>query len=345
MSCSATGSSSGLNGVALFVLRRRDGDRLVPFRTPLHPLTTLLFIASAVYVVVGSVASKPANAIWGASFSSPASRPSICGAAASQAGTECSLRAPSSSRSGSRASSRSARPPSPSARRCAQGGALQPLPAARARRADRPAHRFRHRRDVVAAVGRHDARRRVVRRRRFVVPLRGGGAARSPGSSTSSPRTRGARPSGSSSARWSSAGDIVPNNTHFDTTRANVEARRCDGARPPDRRGATSGRSIASVQGKHGSRGARARADREAGSRAAGDDDGDEQFRRRPAGVAGEPARRRAICRRHRRAALPRRLPLRREFAGSSSSASRDITTSARWRSRRRCSPRWTAPR
>jgi APA family basic amino acid/polyamine antiporter len=55
----------GLNGVALFVLRARDGRRPVPFRTPLHPVTTLLFIASAIYVVVGSVASKPSNAIWG----------------------------------------------------------------------------------------------------------------------------------------------------------------------------------------------------------------------------------------------------------------------------------------
>ncbi len=55
----------GLNGVALFVLRARDGDRRVPFRTPLHPITTVLFIASAVYVVIGSIASKPSNAIWG----------------------------------------------------------------------------------------------------------------------------------------------------------------------------------------------------------------------------------------------------------------------------------------
>lgn len=55
----------GLNGVALFVLRARDGSRAVPFRAPLHPVTTLLFIASAIYVVVGSVASKPTNAIWG----------------------------------------------------------------------------------------------------------------------------------------------------------------------------------------------------------------------------------------------------------------------------------------
>jgi len=58
----------GLNGVALFILRARDGSRPVPFRTPLHPVTTLLFIASAVYVVVGSIASKPSNAIWGSAI-------------------------------------------------------------------------------------------------------------------------------------------------------------------------------------------------------------------------------------------------------------------------------------
>jgi APA family basic amino acid/polyamine antiporter len=55
----------GLNAVGLFVLRRKDGDRPVPFRTPLHPWTTLLFIAAAVYVVIGSIASNPRNAAIG----------------------------------------------------------------------------------------------------------------------------------------------------------------------------------------------------------------------------------------------------------------------------------------
>ena len=55
----------GLNGAALFVLRRRDGDRPVPFRSPLHPLGTMVFIASAMYVVIGSVASNPGNAARG----------------------------------------------------------------------------------------------------------------------------------------------------------------------------------------------------------------------------------------------------------------------------------------
>ncbi|MGH7523369.1 MAG: APC family permease, partial [Gemmatimonadales bacterium] len=55
----------GLNAVGLFVLRRKDGDRPVPFRTPLHPWTTLLFIAAAAYVVIGSIASNPRNAAIG----------------------------------------------------------------------------------------------------------------------------------------------------------------------------------------------------------------------------------------------------------------------------------------
>ena len=55
----------GLNGVALFVLRRRDGDAPITFKTPLHPVTTLLFVAAAVYVVVGSIAAHPGNAIRG----------------------------------------------------------------------------------------------------------------------------------------------------------------------------------------------------------------------------------------------------------------------------------------
>ncbi len=55
----------GLTAVALFVFKHRDGDRSVSFRTPLHPWTTAIFILSAIYVVVGSVVSKPINAIWG----------------------------------------------------------------------------------------------------------------------------------------------------------------------------------------------------------------------------------------------------------------------------------------
>jgi APA family basic amino acid/polyamine antiporter len=55
----------GLCAVALIVYRRRSGppDR---FGVPLWPLTPLLFIAAACYVVVSSVLSNPGNALLGA---------------------------------------------------------------------------------------------------------------------------------------------------------------------------------------------------------------------------------------------------------------------------------------
>lgn len=56
----------GLNAAALFVIRRHDGARITPFRVPLHPWSTLAFIAAAIYVVFGSVVSNPGNAIRGA---------------------------------------------------------------------------------------------------------------------------------------------------------------------------------------------------------------------------------------------------------------------------------------
>jgi basic amino acid/polyamine antiporter, APA family len=56
----------GLTAATLFVLRRVDGDRPITFRAPWHPWSTLVFIAAAVYVVVGSVVSNPMNALRGA---------------------------------------------------------------------------------------------------------------------------------------------------------------------------------------------------------------------------------------------------------------------------------------
>lgn len=56
----------GLTAATLFVLRRRDGDRPITFLAPWHPWSTLVFIAAAVYVVVGSVVSNPMNALRGA---------------------------------------------------------------------------------------------------------------------------------------------------------------------------------------------------------------------------------------------------------------------------------------
>jgi basic amino acid/polyamine antiporter, APA family len=56
----------GSTAATLFVLRRRAQGRMPTIRVPLHPFTTLLFIAAAVYVVLGSITSNPANALRGA---------------------------------------------------------------------------------------------------------------------------------------------------------------------------------------------------------------------------------------------------------------------------------------
>jgi APA family basic amino acid/polyamine antiporter len=58
----------GSTAAALFVLRRRDAaaGAAVDVRTPLHPVSTLLFVAAAVYVVIGSIISNPGNAARGA---------------------------------------------------------------------------------------------------------------------------------------------------------------------------------------------------------------------------------------------------------------------------------------
>lgn len=58
----------GATAAALFVLRARDGANVdrTHSRTPWHPFTTLVFIAAAVYVMIGSIASNPGNAARGA---------------------------------------------------------------------------------------------------------------------------------------------------------------------------------------------------------------------------------------------------------------------------------------
>lgn len=57
----------GATAATLFVWRSRDKKSGVKptFLTPLHPISTLIFIAAALYVVVGSVASNPGNALRG----------------------------------------------------------------------------------------------------------------------------------------------------------------------------------------------------------------------------------------------------------------------------------------
>jgi basic amino acid/polyamine antiporter, APA family len=58
----------GTTAATLFVWRARDaksGASVPRVRTPLHPVTTLLFIGCALYVVIGSVSSNPGNALRG----------------------------------------------------------------------------------------------------------------------------------------------------------------------------------------------------------------------------------------------------------------------------------------
>ena len=83
-------------------------------------------------------------------------------------------------------------------------------------------------------------------------------------------------------------GDVVPNNAHFDTTRANVESAGAAAVDLPIPEGRQPGHA-ASVQGQHGRYGP-GRFDRENGARAdsPGDADRNQQFRRRPARVDGE---------------------------------------------------------
>jgi APA family basic amino acid/polyamine antiporter len=58
----------GSTAAALFVFRARDSRGGTPpsVRVPLHPISTLVFIAAAIYVVVGSITSNPGNAARGA---------------------------------------------------------------------------------------------------------------------------------------------------------------------------------------------------------------------------------------------------------------------------------------
>ncbi|MEP7000246.1 MAG: amino acid permease [bacterium] len=58
----------GTTALTLIVFRRRDaaaGVTDVGFRAPLYPLSVVLFVLAALYVVFGSVASNPGNAVRG----------------------------------------------------------------------------------------------------------------------------------------------------------------------------------------------------------------------------------------------------------------------------------------
>ncbi|HYK01027.1 MAG TPA: hypothetical protein VE974_04675 [Thermoanaerobaculia bacterium] len=54
----------GLTGLALVIFRRR-GLPAAGFRTPLHPVTTLLFVAACWLVVIGTFVKSPANSAIG----------------------------------------------------------------------------------------------------------------------------------------------------------------------------------------------------------------------------------------------------------------------------------------
>ena len=55
----------GLTGAALFVFRRRDPGQAIAFRTPVHPVTTALFVAACLVVVVATVYNNRLNSLIG----------------------------------------------------------------------------------------------------------------------------------------------------------------------------------------------------------------------------------------------------------------------------------------
>ena len=54
-----------LGGIAIFVYRRREPNAIRPFRTPGYPLTPVLFVASAVAIVLNTIVSQPVRAAIG----------------------------------------------------------------------------------------------------------------------------------------------------------------------------------------------------------------------------------------------------------------------------------------
>jgi amino acid transporter len=54
-----------LTGLALFVLRWRDGARPRPYRVVGYPLTPLVFCASSAYMLHGSLSYAPVESLWG----------------------------------------------------------------------------------------------------------------------------------------------------------------------------------------------------------------------------------------------------------------------------------------
>ena len=200
---------------------------------------------------------------------------------------------------------------------------LQPLQRPGARGADRPAHGLGHRRDVVASSGPgSSAATRATPARpsweRFREAVQRAVPVRAPDPDPPGPRRREdpvqrARRAGAGRSRTT---------PHFDTTRANVEFTGAEALDlpvpealvPSSRHPFKGNMDVEALR--------RVLAERR---RAGGVHDAHEQLGRRSAGLHGEPARGPRGLR--RRAALPRRLPLRRE---------RLVREAARGRLRRR---------
>ncbi|PYO91254.1 MAG: amino acid permease, partial [Gemmatimonadetes bacterium] len=56
----------GLTAAALFVYRKRDQSPVTGFRVPAYPVTVIIFVLAAAYVVFSAIISNPRNAAIGA---------------------------------------------------------------------------------------------------------------------------------------------------------------------------------------------------------------------------------------------------------------------------------------
>ena len=227
---------------------------------------------------------------------------------------------------------------------------LQPLPHPVRRRHHRPAHRLGHRRDEQRAVGRHHARRRVVRRRRQLLPLPRGRSSEITGLHNVLPTHQGR-----ASERILVEVMIGPGHAGAErscpTTRTSTRpaptsstaARRRSTCSPTEGRGP---RTRAPVQGQH-----RHRARSSACSTSAGDDVPFVMVTVTCNSNGGQPVSLenlravRAIVRPLRQAALPRRLPLRRERLVHQAARARPGRPRRRGTSPARCSTSPTARR